>query len=502
MALNTGSAVRLFGLATALWLLTACQPNAETGAAADDPWQQVQAYIDADGEWHRRGGEISRSEDAPDEKSRQREELGSHPEITAAVAAARSLVATPGHARVAAAAEFLMEHPYGLSETAREDMALGAQVLADQIGADWSVIQDYKDRLEARRQREGAFSGGVRGATPRTQEEIAAAEVSDEERETQREALGERPKGLRATAAALAILDAEAHADTVAAAEFLVIDAPRPPGSAQYAYRGAKALAANAADYDDWPSALMNLDRRRFDADEQIDAFIEEMADRAGDPVVQATARYYLAVGLAQSASDPAASAEDRRATRERALAVAEGLSGGLADVAFVGSLARGDSESAQGTLAQAEAELLHRIKHTTVGGTLPNAVGAKLDGTEESLSAYAGKVVLVDFWATWCVPCIAALPKLRELVAEHPSDRFALLSISVDDELETVTDFQAGEPMPWPNWHVGVDSDIVREWDVRGFPTYVVADEQGVILARTHQLDGLLPVIAEAIGV
>lgn len=82
--------------------------------------------------------------------------------------------------------------------------------------------------------------------------------------------------------------------------------------------------------------------------------------------------------------------------------------------------------------------------------------MGRRLDGTEEPLSAYSARVLVIDFWATWCVACIDALPELREMVADLPVDRFALLAISVDEELETVTEFMEREAMPWRNWHRG----------------------------------------------
>ena len=102
--------------------------------------------------------------------------------------------------------------------------------------------------------------------------------------------------------------------------------------------------------------------------------------------------------------------------------------------------------------LAGTEAEVFRSVRR----GALPDVAGQRLDGVEERLSDYRGRIVLLDFWATWCGPCVAALPKLRELVARLPADRFALISISVDEELETVTRFIEDEPMPWTNWHVG----------------------------------------------
>ena len=132
--------------------------------------------------------------------------------------------------------------------------------------------------------------------------------------------------------------------------------------------------------------------------------------------------------------------------------------------------------------LAAAEFRSLRR-------GRLPDVAGTRLDGVEERLSDYRGRILLLDFWATWCGPCVAALPKLRELVAGLPADRFALVGISGDEELETVTRFIEDEPMPWTNWHVGEGSDLERLLRIRGYPTYVLADENGKILTRTGSL-------------
>ena len=140
---------------------------------------------------------------------------------------------------------------------------------------------------------------------------------------------------------------------------------------------------------------------------------------------------------------------------------------------------------------ALANPDMIPRIREGTLGATLPEVMGTRLNGVEESLSDYQGRIVLLNFWATWCAPCIAALPQLRELVDRLPPDRFTLLAISVDKELGTVTRFIEDEPMPWTNWHSGKESDIVRLMRIRGYPTYVLADENGKILSRYR---GLIP--------
>ena len=472
---------------TALLLLVACAPGTDADrdvGAGQGAWDVVQAYVESDAAWHAGGEAIARSDDSSEERARQREELGTHPDVTAAVAAARKIVADPEHAQGAAAAEFLMEHPSQLSETDDDDMAVGAEALAGLVGPDWSVVQDYQKQAEAWASR---------------RDEIVAAELSDEERAQQLGELGDRPKAFRAIAAALAILEAEPNDQTARAAEFLVKDTTSVPGRSQYVYSAARALAANFPDYDDWPTVLKALDWSLvLGGDERIDAVIEQLANSAGDPVARATARYYVAAGLARSANEPSVSDEVRKSVRERALGLAQGLSAGLEDEEFVEPLERGNTESTLTSMAQAEAELVYRIEHATVGGTLPELIGTTVAGAEDNLSTYAGKVVLVDFWATWCGPCVAALPRLRELVAEHAAERFALVAISIDATLEEVTTFQENEPMPWPNWYIGRGSEIERTWDVRVFPTYVLANEDGVILARTSSLEEVLSLVEE----
>lgn len=123
--------------------------------------------------------------------------------------------------------------------------------------------------------------------------------------------------------------------------------------------------------------------------------------------------------------------------------------------------------------------------------GSLPDVALTRLDGVEERLSDYRERILLLDLWATWCGPCVAALPKLRELVARLPADLFPLVGVSVDEELGTVTQFIEDEPMPWTNLHVGEGSELARLLRIRSLPTYVLADENGKILTRTG---GLIP--------
>ena len=349
------------------------------------------------------------------------------------------------------------------------------------VGPDWSLVQEYLDA-------QGAWSG----RPPELETGLSAAE----RRRRLQEAWDERPDIRRAIAAATAIVDAGGtHDRTRDAADFLVAQTFREPDAARHMVRGARALVAHVPNYERWPRVLARMDGRRFygfsgeSSAPDLDRFFEELASGAADPVVRAMARYYVAAGLMQSINAARLEAAERDAKRQRAIEAATGLSVGVESQRFGDT--RSGSVGTSRTFAEVEADLLRTIRHATVGGTVLEMTGRRLGGTEDRLSAYHGRVVLLNFWATWCVPCIDVLPELRELVAELPADRFALLGISVDEEFETVTAFREREPMPWTNWHVGIDSDLARPWAVRGFPTYVLVDDQGVILARGNGIDG-----------
>lgn len=493
MRMGFGGKGREQALATAglalLLTLGACdgqmrQASAPALEADDEHWKLVQAYIDSDTAWHAIDDEIRASDDSAEEKQRRREhERGEHPIITLALRAAEAILAAEEHPKQVAAAEFLMEHPFE-----SEMMDVGAAALAKLLGPDWPQVEDYMAAAKDWEERKATI----------------AKEASDEEEKRSREAdLGDPPKPLRAIAAALAVLDTPDHAERRAAAEFLVNDLGRARNASAYAFRGAEALWSQFRDYDDWPTLLGALDRQRFTVNEKVDAFLEEVGNEAAEPLVRATARYYLTKGLMRAADRFDVTPEARAAFRERALAAATGLAAGVEDAELLDPRVYGDDgEPEARPMAAVEAGLVHRINHTTVGGTLPEVAAQKLDGTEDTLAAYAGKVVLIDFWATWCGPCVAALPDLRDLVDKLPEQRFALLSVSVDEELETVTAFQKDEPMPWINWHVGEKSALAELWDVRAFPTYVLVDGEGVILARTNHLgDGFMALIEEQAG-
>jgi thiol-disulfide isomerase/thioredoxin len=108
-------------------------------------------------------------------------------------------------------------------------------------------------------------------------------------------------------------------------------------------------------------------------------------------------------------------------------------------------------------------------------------------DGTQVSLDAERGNVLVLDFWATWCEPCKAALPEWESLAAAYRDKGVRLYAVSVDGDPNKVAEFvqQAGLELP-----VLLDRDAaVAEGTLglRAIPTVVIVDKQGAVRS-THE--------------
>ena len=143
---------------------------------------------------------------------------------------------------------------------------------------------------------------------------------------------------------------------------------------------------------------------------------------------------------------------------------------------------------------------VLSAVKYASAGGK-PQLRGTDMKGNPVDLTEESGdgRVVVVDFWATWCGPCIAAIPHHREL-KEHFSGRpYELITVSVDDELETALEFMEETDMPFVNWYLPPEGKekLLADWQIPAFPTMIILDGKGVVRARTV---GMFPMIDQVL--
>ena len=120
-----------------------------------------------------------------------------------------------------------------------------------------------------------------------------------------------------------------------------------------------------------------------------------------------------------------------------------------------------------------------------------PSLVLADIRGVEHSLEQYRGKVVVVNFWATWCPPCVEELPSLENAWQRYRQQGLVVLAVS-GEESDVVTSFLERLPsdITFPAL-IDHDMKVGNRWQIRGLPTTVVVDRSGHLHWRAEgQLD------------
>src|SRR6185436_14971731 len=116
----------------------------------------------------------------------------------------------------------------------------------------------------------------------------------------------------------------------------------------------------------------------------------------------------------------------------------------------------------------------------------IPDFELVTLDGSFLSTEDLRGKVVLLDFWGTWCPPCVAAVPTLRNWSRRMENSPFVLVSISTDSDEPALRQFIEKNQMSWPQvWDK--EHELSRKCKVEGYPTYLLVSHEGEILYVTR---------------
>jgi peroxiredoxin len=119
------------------------------------------------------------------------------------------------------------------------------------------------------------------------------------------------------------------------------------------------------------------------------------------------------------------------------------------------------------------------------------------LDGKTINIASYKGKVVLLDFWATWCGPCRKALPELKNLVQKNTGKPLVVISVSADDNAKAPQEFARANGMTWPQALDSKGSVIFGVFGIESLPSYVLIDAQGRI---AYVMKGWAPFSSQAL--
>lgn len=143
------------------------------------------------------------------------------------------------------------------------------------------------------------------------------------------------------------------------------------------------------------------------------------------------------------------------------------------------------------------------RIQSTLVeGATFPDFEEKDIDGKAMSISKLKGKVVLVDFWATWCGPCVMELPNVSKAYEKHHDQGFEVLGISLDQEEQRVKSFIKQKNMPWQQYFDGKfwQNKLAVKYGVQGIPATFLLDGEGKIIGRNLRGEALEQAVAKAL--
>jgi peroxiredoxin len=148
-------------------------------------------------------------------------------------------------------------------------------------------------------------------------------------------------------------------------------------------------------------------------------------------------------------------------------------------------------------------AEAMRAIQRTlVVGNPFPDFQEQDLDGKPISISRHKGKVVLVDFWATWCGPCLMELPYVMATYEKHHKNGFEIVGISFDQDLAHMKQFIAANKMTWQQFFdVGAGNKLALKYAVATIPATFLLDGRGIIIARDLRGEELEKAVAAALA-
>jgi len=158
----------------------------------------------------------------------------------------------------------------------------------------------------------------------------------------------------------------------------------------------------------------------------------------------------------------------------------------------------KGDAEAAARPPAAAGDAGAERL--LALRGKPLELAGAVLDGTPFDQASLAGKVVLVDFWATWCGPCVAEIPRVRALYDRYHDRGFDVVGIGLDEDPADLAAFVAKHEIPWPIIHDRRSDDgrppLAERYGIAAIPTMILVGRDGRVVsveARGRRLEELL---------
>lgn len=135
-------------------------------------------------------------------------------------------------------------------------------------------------------------------------------------------------------------------------------------------------------------------------------------------------------------------------------------------------------------------------------GQPLPDFSATDLDGNPISLQDYRGKVVLLDFWAVWCGPCIAEMPNLKRVYNQYKDQGFDIIGISLDTDEKRLRNYLKENDIAWRQVFSGRgwQSPVSQQYGIRGIPAPWLIDRDGTLITKQARGRALEKLVAGAL--
>ena len=119
-----------------------------------------------------------------------------------------------------------------------------------------------------------------------------------------------------------------------------------------------------------------------------------------------------------------------------------------------------------------------------TIGSAAPNFTLTDLDGNRLSLADLRGRPVIVNFWASWCTPCIEEFPLLQQAAADHRADGLAVVGVVIQDRANAAAGFLSRMRATWPS-AMDADGAVAAQYGIYAPPDTFFIDRNGVVAGR-----------------